>query len=248
MSQLRDKDTGCEWDKEQTYESIAPYTIEEAYEVVDAIERSNVNDLKEELGDLLLQVVFLSQIAKEREEFQFEDVVLSITEKLIRRHPYVFSQKRNHSSEEQASQWEEIKSKERAEKKLQGAFDDIPMNLPSLKRSQEIQKRSSKLGFDWPDVEGVFEKVKEEICELEEAIASKKNLEAKEEIGYLFMIITKIALKLDINSEEALRSSNNKFIKRFSYIEKKLKENELEFSQCSLTDLDLLWEESKKLS
>ena len=166
MSLLRDKDNGCEWDKEQTFESIAPYTIEEAYEVADAIERSNKSDLKEELGDLLLQVVFLSQIAKEEQSFEFNDVVETITEKLIRRHPYVFSNKKQHSSGEQVNKWEEIKAQERIEKKQEGILDGIAQNLPALNRSQKIQKRASKVGFDWPDVGGIFKKIKEETSEL----------------------------------------------------------------------------------
>ena len=165
MSQLRDKENGCEWDKEQTFQSIAPHTIEEAYEVVDAINRSNIPDLEEELGDLLLQVVFLSQIASEDNLFNFNDVVQTITRKLIRRHPYVFSEKRDHSSEEQMDQWEEIKQEERELKKQSGILDGIAINLPALKRSQKIQKRAAKVGFDWPDSKGVFKKIKEEIRE-----------------------------------------------------------------------------------
>ena len=160
MSQLRDKENGCEWDKEQTFETISPYTIEEAYEVADAIERSNKEDIKEELGDLLLQVVFLSQIAKEEKSFEFNDVVQVITDKLIRRHPYVFSKKKSHSSDEQIDKWEEIKAQERIEKKQEGILDGIAQNLPALNRSQKIQKRAAKVGFDWPDVGGIFEKIK----------------------------------------------------------------------------------------
>ena len=173
MSQLRDKDDGCEWDKEQTFKSIAPFTIEEAYEVADAIERENISDLKEELGDLLLQVVFLSQIAKEEELFSFDDVAKTISEKLVRRHPFVFSDKKNHSLDEQVNQWEEIKQKERSKKNQEGILEGIAKNLPSLQRSQKIQKRVSSVGFDWPDTKGVFEKIKEELSELEEAVESK---------------------------------------------------------------------------
>ena len=151
MSLLRDKENGCEWDKEQTFQSIAPFTIEEAYEVADAIDRSNHDDLKEELGDLLLQVVFLSQIASEDQLFNFDDVAKIITQKLVRRHPYVFSEKRDHSSGEQIDQWENIKQKERSKKNQNGTLDGISINLPALKRSQKIQKRAAKVGFDWPD-------------------------------------------------------------------------------------------------
>ena len=247
MSQLRDKENGCEWDKEQTFQSIAPHTIEEAYEVVDAINRSNIPDLEEELGDLLLQVVFLSQIASEDNLFNFNDVVQTITRKLIRRHPYVFSEKRDHSSEEQMDQWEEIKQEERELKKQSGILDGIAINLPALKRSQKIQKRAAKVGFDWPDSKGVFKKIKEEIRELEEAIESKDQESMKEEVGDLLMIITNLAYRLDVDSEEALMGSNEKFINRFSYIENKLNDSDKRFEDSSLALLDELWNESKKL-
>ena len=247
MSQLRDKENGCEWDKEQTFQSIAPHTIEEAYEVVDAINRSNIPDLKEELGDLLLQVVFLSQIASEDNLFNFNDVVQTITRKLIRRHPYVFSEKRDHSSEEQMDQWEEIKQEERELKKQSGILDGIAINLPALKRSQKIQKRAAKVGFDWPDSKGVFKKIKEEIRELEEAIESKDRESMKEEVGDLLMVITNLADRLDVDSEEALKGSNEKFISRFRYIERKLNDSDKKFEDSSLAFLDELWDESKKL-
>ena len=247
MSQLRDKENGCEWDKEQTFQSIAPHTIEEAYEVVDAINRSNIPDLEEELGDLLLQVVFLSQIASEDNLFNFNDVVQTITRKLIRRHPYVFSEKRDHSSKEQMDQWEEIKQEERELKKQSGILDGIAINLPALKRSQKIQKRAAKVGFDWPDSKGVFKKIKEEIRELEEAIESKDQESMKEEVGDLLMIITNLADRLDVDSEEALKGSNEKFISRFSYIESKLNDSDKRFEDSSLALLDELWNESKKL-
>jgi MazG family protein len=247
MSQLRDKENGCEWDKEQTFQSIAPHTIEEAYEVVDAINRSNIPDLEEELGDLLLQVVFLSQIASEDNLFNFNDVVQTITRKLIRRHPYVFSEKRDHSSKEQMDQWEEIKQEERELKKQSGILDGIAINLPALKRSQKIQKRAAKVGFDWPDSKGVFKKIKEEIRELEEAIESKDRESMKEEVGDLLMVITNLADRLDVDSEEALKGSNEKFISRFSYIENKLNDYDKKFEDSSLALLDELWDESKKL-
>ena len=247
MSQLRDKDDGCEWDKEQTFKSIAPFTIEEAYEVADAIERENATDLKEELGDLLLQVVFLSQIAKEEELFSFDDVAKTISEKLIRRHPFVFSDKKNHSSEEQINQWEEIKQKERSKKNQEGILEGIAKNLPSLQRSQKIQKRVSSVGFDWPDTKGVFEKIKEELRELEEAVESNNKESIQEEIGDLYMIITNLSEKLGVDSEEALRKSNVKFEKRFTYIEKELGKDDIKVSEMDLDELNTLWDDSKKL-
>ena len=212
-----------------------------------AINRSNIPDLEEELGDLLLQVVFLSQIASEDNLFNFNDVVQTITRKLIRRHPYVFSEKRDHSSEEQMDQWEEIKQEERELKKQSGILDGIAQNLPALKRSQKIQKRAAKVGFDWPDSKGVFKKIKEEIRELEEAIESKDRESMKEEVGDLLMVITNLADRLDVDSEEALKGSNEKFISRFRYIERKLNDSDKKFEDSSLAFLDELWDESKKL-
>ena len=247
MSQLRDKDHGCEWDKEQTFKSIAPFTIEEAYEVADAIERENATDLKEELGDLLLQVVFLSQIAKEEELFSFDDVAKTISEKLVRRHPFVFADKKNHSLDEQVNQWEEIKQKERSKKNQEGILEGIAKNLPSLQRSQKIQKRVSSVGFDWPDTKGVFEKIKEELRELEEAVESNNKESIQEEIGDLYMIITNLSEKLGVDSEEALRKSNIKFEKRFNYIEKELGKDNIKLTETDLDELNTLWDDSKKL-
>ena len=247
MSQLRDKDDGCEWDKEQTFRSIAPYTIEEAYEVADAIEREDISDLKEELGDLLLQVVFLSQIAKEEELFSFDDVAKTISEKLVRRHPFVFSDKKNHSLDEQINQWEEIKQRERSKKNQRGILEGIAKNLPSLQRSQKIQKRVASIGFDWPDTKGVFKKIKEELRELEEAVETENKESIQEEIGDLYMIITNLSEKLGVDSEEALRKSNVKFEKRFNYIEKELAKDNIKVSEMDLDELNTLWDDSKKL-
>ena len=247
MSQLRDKDDGCEWDKEQTFRSLAPYTIEEAYEVADAIEREDISDLKEELGDLLLQVVFLSQIAKEEALFSFDDVAKTISEKLVRRHPFVFSDKKNHSLDEQVRQWEETKQKERSKKNQGSVLEGIAKNLPSLQRSQKIQKRVASVGFDWPDTKGVFKKIKEELRELEEAVESESKESIQEEIGDLYMIITNLSEKLGVDSEEALRKSNIKFEKRFNYIEKELAKNNIKVSEMDLDELNTLWYDSKKL-
>ncbi len=248
MSQLRDKDNGCEWDKEQTFKSIAPFTIEEAYEVADAIEREDALDLKEELGDLLLQVVFLSQIAKEEKLFSFDDVAKTISEKLVRRHPFVFSDKKNHSSEDQVNQWEKIKQDERSKKDKKGVLEGIAKNLPSLKRSQKIQKRASSVGFDWSDTKGVFVKIKEELKELEEAIESNEKESIQEEIGDLYMIMTNLSEKLGIDSEVALYRSNIKFEKRFNFIEKELQKDDVQVNEVDSEQLNMLWDESKKLS
>ena len=247
MSQLRDRENGCEWDKQQTFKSIAPFTIEEAYEVVDAIDREDITDLKEELGDLLLQVVFLSQIADEDNLFSFDDVAEAISNKLIRRHPYVFSNQQSHTSEDQMNQWEEIKQNERSLKKQEGTLDGIANNLPALKRSQKIQDRASKAGFDWPDTEGIISKIKEETKEIEDAIKLNDTNLIKEEIGDLLMIVTNLAQKMNIDSEGALKDSSNKFIDRFRYIENELKKMDKDISKVSFQELDSLWDESKKL-
>ena len=247
MSQLRDRENGCEWDKQQTFKSIAPFTIEEAYEVVDAIDREDITDLKEELGDLLLQVVFLSQIADEDNLFSFDDVAEAISSKLIRRHPYVFSNQQSHTPEDQMNQWEEIKQNERSLKKQEGMLDGIANNLPALKRSQKIQDRASKAGFDWPDTEGIINKIKEETKEIEDAIKLNDTNSIKEEIGDLLMIVTNLAQKLNIDSEVALKDSSNKFIDRFRYIENELKKMDKDISKVSFQELDSLWDESKKL-
>lgn len=247
MSQLRDRENGCEWDKQQTFKSIAPFTIEEAYEVVDAIDREDITDLKEELGDLLLQVVFLSQIADEDNLFSFDDVAEAISNKLIRRHPYVFSNQQSHTPEDQMNQWEKIKQNERSLKKQEGMLDGIANNLPALKRSQKIQDRASKAGFDWPDTEGIISKIKEETKEIEDAIKLNDTNLIKEEIGDLLMIVTNLAQKLNIDSEHALKDSSNKFIDRFRYIENELKKMDKEISKVSFQELDSLWDESKKL-
>ena len=247
MSHRRDRENGCEWDKQQTFKSIAPFTIEEAYEVVDAIDREDITDLKEELGDLLLQVVFLSQIADEDNLFSFDDVAEAISNKLIRRHPYVFSNQQSHTPEDQMNQWEEIKQNERSLKKQEGMLDGIANNLPALKRSQKIQDRASKAGFDWPDTEGIINKIKEETKEIEDAIKLNDTNLIKEEIGDLLMIVTNLAQKLNIDSEGALKDSSNKFIDRFRYIENELKKMDKEISKVSFQELDSLWDESKKL-
>ena len=247
MSQLRDRENGCEWDKGQTFESIAPYTIEEAYEVADAIDRGNIPDLKEELGDLLLQVVFLSQIAEEEELFSFEDVAESISQKLVRRHPYVFSDQKDHTAKDQVTKWEEIKIKERSKKNQINTLDGIAKNMPALKRSQKLQKRASKAGFDWPDTKGVFEKIREETLELEEAVKSDDKELMVDEIGDLLMVVTNLAQKMNIDSEEALKQANKKFTFRFSYVEEELRKQKKEVSDTNLEELDSLWDESKKL-
>ena len=245
MSQLRDKENGCEWDKEQTFKSIAPFTIEEAYEVADSIERNDYKDLKEELGDLLLQVVFLSQIAKEDDLFSFDDVASTITQKLIRRHPYVFSKKRHHSSEEQTEQWEQIKESERGSRNQSGILDGIAKSLPSLKRSQQIQKRASRVGFDWPTVSKVLKKIEEETKELVEAKEFESQERINEEFGDLMFSIVNLGRHLKVDPEEALKKTNTKFITRFKFIEDEIKSQGRNLEDTSLEEMEQLWQSAK---
>ena len=245
MEQLRDKESGCEWDKEQTFQSISPFTIEEAYEVADAIAKNNPEDIKQELGDLLLQVVFLSQIAKEDGLFDFEAVCIAITNKLIYRHPYVFSDKREHTSEEQLASWEDSKAKERKGGKLNSLMDNIALNLPALMRSQKIQKRASKVGFDWNSIESYFQKVEEEILELKQAIENKDSQNIEEEVGDIFMILSNLDRHLKVDAENALDKSNRKFEKRFRFIESELRKKGSSPDKSSLEEMDKLWDEAK---
>ena len=248
MERLRDKETGCEWDKEQTFNSIAPFTIEEAYEVADAISRENYIDLKLELGDLLLQVVFLSQIAKEEGLFEFEDVATAISNKLISRHPYVFESPRKHTSDEQLESWEDTKAKERKEQKFESLMDDIALTLPALMRSQKIQKRASRAGFDWSSFDGYFGKIEEELDELKMAIQNKDQDNTEEEIGDLLMILTNLSRHLKVDAETALDKSNRKFEKRFRYIEDELKKVGNNVNESSLEEMDKLWDEAKLIN
>lgn len=242
MKTLRDPVGGCPWDIEQDFKSISPHTIEEAYEVVDAINNNDMPALKEELGDLLLQVIFHSQMASEKGEFSFDDVVESICNKLISRHPHVFGDMEVKTAAEQEAAWEKHKEKERAAKGNQSLLDGVALALPALMRANKLQKRAAKVGFDWPDVKGVFAKIEEEISEVKEAIEDNKNIDG--EIGDLIFIVSNLARKLDINPEEALKKCNEKFYKRFSYIEEKLGEK---INDASLEEMDRLWEESKKI-
>ena len=248
MERLRDQETGCEWDKEQTFSSIAPFTIEEAYEVADAISRKNHNDLKLELGDLLLQVIFLSQIAKEEGLFEFEDVVNVISNKLISRHPYVFENPKKHTSDEQLESWEDTKAKERKELNFESLMDDIALTLPALMRSQKIQKRASRAGFDWSSLDGYFEKMQEELDELKMAITNDDHDNMEEEIGDLLMIVTNLSRHLKVDAENALSKSNRKFEKRFRYIEDELNKTGKNVNESSLEQMDKLWDEAKLIN
>lgn len=246
MSKLRDPDGGCPWDLEQDFRSIAPYTIEEAYEVADAIERGAHGELKDELGDLLLQVVFHAQMAQESGLFDFADVCRAINDKMIRRHPHVFGDADTRDSETQTVEWEAIKAAERAgSAKGDRVLDDVPVALPALKRAQKLQKRAARVGFDWPDAERVLDKVDEEIAEVREAIASGNAAHIAEEIGDLMFVCTNLGRKLKVDVETATRDANAKFERRFRYIEDRLDAEGRKPEDASLDEMEALWTEAK---
>ena len=255
MRQLRDPQTGCPWDLEQDFKSIAPYTIEEAYEVADAIERNDLDDLKDELGDLLLQVVFHSQMANEAEIFNFDDVVEAICEKMTRRHPHVFAGKSIGDAESQAKNWEAYKKQERLQKRSvkqsnklnpeNSVLSSVTAKLPSLTRAQKLTKQAAKVGFDWSDAGSVMHKVDEELAELKEAIASSNQEHITEEFGDLMFVMTNLARKLKIDPDASLRSANQKFIRRFHFIERQLAAQSKSLESTSLEEMDSLWNLAK---
>lgn len=251
MTSLRDPDTGCPWDIAQTFKSIVPYTIEEAYEVADSIEREQMDELKDELGDLMFQVVFYAQMAKEQNLFEFDDVVNAINDKLIRRHPHVFENASYEDEKALSEAWEKSKATERDAKvvyKKASILDGVAQALPALKRSQKLQKRAARSGFDWPDIEPVFDKIQEEMEEIKQAMQHRNEPHIKEEVGDLLFACVNLARHLDVDAEEALREGNKKFEKRFNYIENELDKSERNVSQCTLDELETLWQQSKKFT
>lgn len=245
MARLRTPETGCPWDLKQTFATIAPYTIEEAYEVADAISRNDMGDLKDELGDLLLQVVFHARMAEEARKFAFEDVVLAITEKLVRRHPHVFGAAHDVSPDEVKSLWEKIKVEERKEKSTQveSTLDGVPVALPALTRAEKIQKRAAQVGFDWPDVTGVLDKIHEEIAELKAATTPS---ETEEEIGDLLFSLVNYARRANVDPELALRNATLKFERRFRGVERRALAAGKPVEQTSLDVLENYWQAEKQ--
>lgn len=248
MASLRNPDSGCPWDIKQTFETIVPYTLEEAYEVADSIERGQMSELKDELGDLLFQVVFYAQMAKEQGLFEFDDVLQAINDKLIRRHPHVFADAEYKDDKSLHEAWEQAKASERdgrAEKEQAGVLDGVARALPALKRAQKLQKRAASVGFDWPEVAPVLDKIEEEIRELREAMADQDKSAQFEETGDLLFSCVNLARHLDIDAEEALRHGNAKFEQRFRSVESKVRESGKGFEQHSLDELEVFWQASK---
>jgi len=246
MRALRDPDGGCPWDIEQNFKTIAPYTVEEAYEVADAIERENWDDLKNELGDLLLQTVYHTQMAEEEDLFSFSDVVNQISEKMIQRHPHVFgNENRNKTASQQVNDWESIKAEERAKKNQTGILDDVALNLPALVRSLKLQKRAARVGFDWPNILQVLEKIEEETKELIEAKELESQEKINEEFGDLMFSIVNLGRHLGVDSEEALKQTNRKFIKRFKFVEETILSEGKDIQSASLEEMEKLWSKAK---
>ncbi len=246
MAALRTPRTGCPWDIEQNFATIAPYTIEEAYEVADAIARGDLNGLKEELGDLLLQVVFHARMAEEQGVFDFGDVVKTIADKLIRRHPHVFGEMRGLSAKEVKALWAKIKEQERAGRDAKGLLSDVPVALPGLTRATKLQNKAGSIGFDWDDVRLVLAKIREETDEIEAALEAKDGAAAKEEIGDLLFAAANLARHLGTDPEAAVRQANQKFERRFSYIEREVAQRGAKLEETSLPEMDLLWDEAKQ--
>jgi len=250
MRRLRDPERGCPWDVEQTFETIAPYTIEEAYEVADAISRGSMDDLKEELGDLLLQVVFHARMAEEEGHFAFPDVVQAINDKMIFRHPHVFGAEHERGQVREGF-WDRAKDAEKdrkttaGKKKQVSILDDVPLALPALTRAEKLQKRAARAGYDWPDAEGVLAKLDEELDELREAVRKNDRDGIEDELGDLFFTLVNLARHLQVDPEKALRRANDKFSRRFHAAERMARENGRPLNALSAGELDDLWDAAK---
>lgn len=250
MAALRTPGTGCPWDLEQDFATIAPYTLEEAYEVADAIARGDLDDLREELGDLLLQVVFHARLAEEQGAFDFGAVVEAITQKLLRRHPHVFGDQRGLDAQAVEGLWDRIKREEKAAKHggnaEQGALAGVPVALPALTRALKLQQKAGKVGFDWNDPLAVLAKIREEADEIESDIAAGRKAEAAAEVGDLLFAVVNLARHLDSDPEALLRRTNEKFRRRFASIERALAERGKTPEQSTLAEMDALWDAAKK--
>ena len=245
MERLRAPQGGCPWDIEQDFDTIAPYTIEEAYEVADAITRRDWEGLKGELGDLLFQAVYHAQMASEAGHFTLDDVVRTIADKMVARHPHVFGDTAIADAEAQTHAWEAQKARERAARAQTGVLDDVPLALPALMRAVKLQKRAARVGFDWPDIGPVVEKITEEARELAEASESRSPAETFEEFGDLMFVMANLARHLDIDPEAALRAANDKFTRRFQSIEAALKAQGRRPQDSTLEEMDALWDDAK---
>ncbi|MBI4030956.1 MAG: nucleoside triphosphate pyrophosphohydrolase [Proteobacteria bacterium] len=247
MEQLRNPDGGCPWDLEQDFATIAPYTIEEAYEVADAIDRADIPALKEELGDLLFQVVYHAQMAAEAGDFAFADVVDAVTAKMVSRHPHVFSDAQAaNAADVEKRIWEDQKAKEKSGKGHDSVLDDVPLALPALRRAQKLQNRAACVGFEWPDVSQVLDKMDEEVAEMREALKGGKKEEILDELGDLFFVLTNFGRMLGADCEETLRQASRKFERRFRGVEAALKAQGVKPGDATLERMEGLWTAEKK--
>ncbi|HDZ45963.1 hypothetical protein LCGC14_0053430 [marine sediment metagenome] len=259
MQVLRDAEQGCPWDIKQDWNSIVPHTLEEAYEVADAIERRAFNELPGELGDLLFQVVYYAQFGAEEQRFDFADIVDTLTAKMLRRHPHVFPEGTLASrrppgvsaddvqTQQVNSRWEALKADERAERAVEApsVLDDVPRTLPALSRAAKLSKRAARVGFDWPDAKGVIAKIREELAEVEEALAEGDLSHAQEEVGDLLFAVTNLARSLKADPEQCLRATNAKFERRFRYVERELSAAQRPLSDASLDEMEMHWQAAK---
>lgn len=250
MARLRDPENGCPWDLRQDFASLIPYTLEEAYEVAEAAERGDMEDLREELGDLLLQVAFHARMAEEAGHFDFESVAEAIATKLVRRHPHVFGDIEFATDEERHRYWEDSKTQERREKGKAEPDDSVlgtlPRAMPALMTAQKLQQRAARHGFDWPDIEPVFEKLHEELDELKAAHQAGDQANIREELGDLLFVVANLARHLDVDAEACLRQGNAKFVRRFGHIERRIAERGARLTDHTLAELDALWDEAKR--
>ncbi|GAA6183490.1 nucleoside triphosphate pyrophosphohydrolase [Aliiglaciecola sp. NS0011-25] len=252
MARLRDPENGCPWDKQQSFETIVPFTIEEAYEVADAIEHGSMQDIQEELGDLLFQVVFYAQLGKEQQAFDFEGIAQTICDKLIRRHPHVFAEQQQTSVEQVSLTWDAIKQQERVQKgghPQASILDNIPIGMSPLMRAQKIQKECAKVGFDWPDVAPVVDKVEEEIAEVMEEVKQdpQDHQRIEEEMGDLLFAVVNLSRHLKVNPETALRKANRKFAGRFAKVEQHFAAQKTDLSDATLSQMEAIWQKVKHL-
>jgi ATP diphosphatase len=256
MANLRAPEKGCPWDIKQTHKSLLPYLVEESYEVVDAIESGDLEHLKEELGDLLFQVVFHAQLANEKGSFDFNDVVTGITEKMLRRHPHVFPDgslasfgtQTSLTESEISQQWQDIKRQEKSLKKqaqTNGLLDTVQAKMPPMQRAVKLQNKAAKVGFDWPDVKPIFAKIREELDELEEAVGEQDEAHIQEELGDLLFVMANLARHVKQDPEQAVSLTNQKFCRRFARIESLLQEQGKELDACDLEELDKYWDQAK---
>lgn len=248
MAALRDRESGCPWDQQQTHHSLIPYLLEESHEVIDAIEQGHPSHLRDELGDLLFQVVFHARLAEEAEEYRFEDIVTTLNQKLIRRHPHVFADVRYASDAERDQAWETQKHREQKQLPVGSHLDRVPVNMPALIRAEKLQKRAATVGFDWPDARPVVDKIHEELEEVLEAIAKNEGQDRiEEEIGDLLFVVANLARHAGVKPENALRKTNKKFIRRFKLVEQGLQQQGITLEDASLEQMETCWQEAKEM-